>query len=106
MSLSGTILAAAIAVSMPAATHPEFDLPRATITYGDLDLTTGAGQANLRARVASEINRMCSIDGPRDPMMSRLRSACVKTASKSEEIGIARAVASARQRGGSQLAAR
>ncbi|MES2443845.1 MAG: UrcA family protein [Pseudomonadota bacterium] len=106
MGFSVTILALAFAASMPAAVQTDSDLPRATVSFHGLDLATDAGQKQLRARLASEIRWMCDEGGPVDAHARRLRRTCVNTARASAEAAFTQAVASARRRTASQLAAR
>jgi UrcA family protein len=102
MSLSAMLFAAAIAASAPAQT--DSDPPRATVQVADLDLSTSAGQARFRTRLASEIGWMCEVKGPVDAYMSRLRRDCIRTATRNAETAYASAVANARRR--TELAAR
>jgi UrcA family protein len=102
MGLSAMILAAAIAASAPQAGGADAEVPSVTVAVHDLDLSTSAGQKRLRVRLDSQIRRMCSVAGPVDAHMSRLRNACLGTAKRSGEVAFAQAVASAR----TELAAR
>jgi UrcA family protein len=90
---------------MPAAVQADPDVPQATISIRGIDLTTESGQEKLRVRIASEVRRMCSVEGAVDTYISGLRSDCMKTARNNADAAFARAVADAR-RDTSRLAAR
>lgn len=104
MSLSGMMFAAAIAVSAPIAPPTNADLISTTVSFGDLDLSTSAGQERLHARLTTQIRRMCAVESPLDLRMAQLRSACIASASRNAEVAVARAVAAATRQ--SELAAR
>lgn len=64
------------------------------VTYGDLDLTTDAGQATLNKRIRAAVKRVCPANGPSAAEFlaaSRCKRSSLADASRQMDVAIARA---------------
>ena len=57
----------------------------ARVDYGDLDLTTTAGQQQFRKRVEAAMARMCTYNDPTEPSAGEIRRECISLSRKSAD---------------------
>jgi UrcA family protein len=88
----GLFLASGVAIAQ-APMVVEAELPRAVVSYADLDLRSAAGEAKLRARVESAAAQLCLHDGTLPLTEQKERARCFREAMASAEAQIAHAAA-------------
>ena len=85
-------LLAAVALSSTAALA---DAPTMRVSYADLNLTSPAGVAALKARVARAATTVCALDGSRDVQSLMAERACRSAALASADLPMQTAIAAA-----------
>jgi UrcA family protein len=95
-AVAGAIVLSLIAAS-PAAADTQVDQkPRATVHYGNLDLSTVQGQARLRVKAERAALEVCQYDGALNDLDHlALQRNCLKQALASAEVQTASAIRAA-----------
>jgi UrcA family protein len=65
------------------------DLPTASVSYADLDLSSAAGRAKLNARIRSAADRLCAYEGVQPVQEKSERRQCFQAAMASTEDQVA-----------------
>lgn len=86
------IASLATLVTLSPATASTF--PTETVSYGDLDLSTDGGRAELDQRVRGAVKRVCGTADPRDVRAVQQRNRCLRTVTPAAEIAKQEAIAS------------
>ncbi len=93
VGVASLLLASGVAIAQTPALVVEAGLPRASVSYADLDLGSEAGRAALNARVKSAASRLCLQSG-RQPLAEWVeRKRCFAHAIASAEPQVAAAIA-------------
>jgi UrcA family protein len=80
--------------------------PGKTVSYGDLDLSTAAGQAELSGRVQSAVREACGPIDSSDPRGLRHRNQCRQQRLSEARTAATGAIARYQARGAERLAGR
>ena len=89
----------ATAASVPAFARQEADIRSTTVSYGDLDLRSAAGQAALERRLQYAINNVCS-DTDRRSLDAKVQSEACRNEAKARLTATVERLASAMDRPG------